>query len=337
MKSVVCTKYGPPEVLQIKEVEKPVPKNNEVLIRVHAASVNYGDLIARNFKDVTPSKFNMPMLLWIISKLVFGLRKPRIKVLGSEFSGEIESIGVNVKKFKQGDKVFGYLGANMGAYAEYICLPETGCLAIKPENMTYNEAAAVSYGAIMALPLLKKVNLKPGQKILINGASGSIGSAAVQIAKHFGAEVTGICGTPRLEFVKTLGADKVIDYTKEDFTQNGEKYDVIFDILGKSSFSQNKNSLNENGIYLLASFKTKQLFQMLLTSISGGRKVICSIAPGSLNDLILVKELIEEGKIKTIIDKRFPLEQTAEAHRYVEEGNKKGSVVITAKLLTDEI
>ena len=189
----------------------------------------------------------------------------------------------------------------------------------------------------MALPLLKKVNLKPGQKILINGASGSIGSAAVQIAKHFGAEVTGICGTPRLEFVKTLGADKVIDYTKEDFTQNGEKYDVIFDILGKSSFSQNKNSLNENGIYLLASFKTKQLFQMLLTSISGGRKVICSIAPGSLNDLILVKELIEEGKIKTIIDKQFPLEQTAEAHRYVEEGNKKGSVVITAKLLTDEI
>jgi len=333
MKSVVCTKYGPPEVLQIKEVEKPVPKNNEVLIRVHAASVNYGDLIARNFKDVTPSKFNMPMLLWIISKLVFGLRKPRIKVLGSEFSGEIESIGVNVKKFKQGDKVFGYLGANMGAYAEYICLPETGCLAIKPENMTYNEAAAVSYGAIMALPLLKKVNLKPGQKILINGASGSIGSAAVQIAKHFGAEVTGICGTPRLEFVKTLGADKVIDYTKEDFTQNGEKYDVIFDILGKSSFSQNKNSLNENGIYLLASFKTKQLFQMLLTSISGGRKVICSIAPGSLNDLILVKELIEEGKIKTIIDKRFPLEQTAEAHRYVEEGNKKGSVVINSEAL----
>jgi len=337
MKSVVCTKYGPPEVLQIKEVEKPVPKNNEVLIRVHAASVNYGDLIARNFKDVTPSKFNMPMLLWIISKLVFGLRKPRIKVLGSEFSGEIESVGVNVKKFKQGDKVFGYLGAGMGAYAEYICLPETGCLAIKPENISYEEAAAVSYGAIMALPLLKKVNLKPGQKILINGASGSIGSAAVQIAKHFGAEVTGICGTPRLEFVKTLGADKVIDYTKEDFTQNGEKYDVIFDILGKSSFSQNKNSLNENGIYLLASFKTKQLFQMLLTSISGGRKVICSIAPGSLNDLILVKELIEEGKIKTIIDKRFPLEQTAEAHRYVEEGNKKGSVVITAKLLTDEI
>lgn len=333
MKSVVCTKYGPPEVLQIKEVEKPAPKDNEVLIRVHAASVNYGDLIARNFKDVTPSKFNMPMLLWIISKLVFGLRKPRIKVLGSEFSGEIESIGVNVKKFKQGDKVFGYLGANMGAYAEYICLPETGCLAIKPENMTYNEAAAVSYGAIMALPLLKKVNLKPGQKILINGASGSIGSAAVQIARHFGAEVTGVCGTPRLEFVKALGADKVIDYTKDDFTQNGEKYDVIFDILGKSSFSQNKNSLNENGIYLLASFKTKQLFQMLMTSISGGRKVICSIAPGSLNDLILVKELIEEGKIKTIIDKQFPLEQTAEAHRYVEEGNKKGSVVINSEAL----
>ena len=329
MKTVICTKYGPPEVLQIKEVEKPTPKGNEVLIRVHAASVNYGDLIARNFKDVTPSKFNMPMLLWFISKLVFGIRKPRIKVLGSEFSGEIESVGANVKKFRQGDKVFGYLGANMGAYAEYLCLSENGCLAIKPENITFVEAAVVSYGAIMALPLLRKVNIKPGQKILINGASGSIGSAAVQIAKHFGAEVTGVCGTPRLEFVKTLGADKVIDYTKEDFTQNDEKYDVIFDILGKSSFSQNKNSLKENGIYLLASFKTKQLFQMLMTSISGGKKVICAIAPGSLEDFIAVKKLIEKGKIKAVIDKSFPLEQTAQAHKYVEEGSKKGNVVIT--------
>jgi NADPH:quinone reductase-like Zn-dependent oxidoreductase len=328
MKTVICTKYGPPEVLQIKEVEKPAPKDNEVLVKVHAASVNYGDLIARNFKDVTPSKFNMPMLLWIISKLVFGIRKPRIKLLGSEFSGEIESIGVTVKKFKTGDRVFGYLGAGMGAYSEYLCLSEKGCLAIKPENINHEEAAVISYGAIMALPLLRKVNIKPGQKILINGASGSIGSAAVQIAKHFGAEVTGVCGAPRLEFVKTLGADKVIDYTKDDFTQNGEKYDVIFDILGKSSFSQNKNSLNENGIYLLASFKTKQLFQMLLTSISGGRKVICAIAPGNLEDLVAVKKLIEEGKIKTVIDKSFPLEQTAQAHRYAEEGNKKGSVVI---------
>lgn len=329
MKAVICTKYGPPEVLQIKEVEKPVPKDNEVLIKVHAASVNYGDLIARNFKDVTPSKFNMPMPLWVISKLVFGLREPRITVLGSEFSGEIESAGANVKKFKKGDKVFGYLGAGMGAYSEYICLSEKGCLAIKPENISHEEAAVISYGAVMALPLLGKVNLKPGQKVLINGASGGIGSAAVQIAKHSGAEVTGVCGTQRLEFVKALGADKVIDYTKEDFTKNGEKYDVIFDILGKSSFSQNRNSLTDNGIYLLASFKTKQLFQMLMTSISGGKKVICAIAPGSTEDLAAAKKLIEEGKIKTVIDKSFSLEQTAQAHRYAEDGGRKGTVVIT--------
>jgi NADPH:quinone reductase-like Zn-dependent oxidoreductase len=221
----------------------------------------------------------------------------------------------------------------MGAYAEYLCLPENGTVAIKPTNMTYEEAATIPMGAIMALFLLReKGNIQPGKKVLVNGASGSIGSAAVQIAKHhFGAEVTGVCGTPRLEFVKSLGADKVIDYAKADFTQGGETYDLIFDILGKSSFARCKNSLKKNGIYLLASFKLRELVQMLWTSIVGGRRVLCALAPGSKDDLIAVKELIEAGKIKAKIDKRYPLVRLAEAHRYVEAGHKKGNIVITVK------
>jgi len=329
MKAIVYTKFGPPDVLQLQEVEKPAPKDNEVLIRVHATSVNFGDTMARNFKAISPREFNMPFLFWLLAKISFGLKQPKITILGSEFAGEVEAAGKDVKQFKKGDQVFGYPGQSFGAYAEYLCLPENGVLAIKPVNMTYEEAAVVPYGAIMALNLLRKVNVHSGQKVLINGASGGIGSAAVQIAKYFGAEVTGVCGTPRLEFVKSLGADKVIDYTKEDFTQNGETYDLIFDILGKSSFSRCKSSLKPKGILLFASFKMKQLFQMLRTSKSGGKKVICAIAPGSLEDLLSVKELIEAGKIKVIIDKRYPLEQAAEAHRYIEQGHKKGNVVIT--------
>jgi len=329
MKAVVCTKYGPPEVLEIQDIEKPVPKDNEVLIKVYATSVNYGDLLARNFKDISPGKFNMPLLFWFFAKMYFGFRKPKITILGSEFAGEIEAAGKDVNLFKKGDRVFGYLGQSMGAYAEYICMPENGCVSIKPANMTWEKAAVVPYGAIMALNLLGKMNIQSGQKVLVNGASGGIGSAAVQIAKYFGAEVTGVCSTPRLEFVRTLGADKIIDYTKEDFTQSGETYDLIFDILGKSSFSHSKSSLKQNGRFLLASFKMKQLFQMMWTSITGGKKVICAIAPGSREDLISVKELIEAGKIKAIIDRCYPLEQTAEAHRYVDEGQKRGNVVIT--------
>jgi NADPH:quinone reductase-like Zn-dependent oxidoreductase len=329
MKAIVNTEYGSPDVLHLKEVEKPTPKDNEILIRVHATSVNYGDLVARNFREISPRKFNMPLLFWLLAKISFGLRKPKITILGSELAGEIEAVGKDVKRFKRGDRVFGYPGQTFGAYAEYLCMPENGCVAIKPANMSYEEAAVVSYGAIMALNLLRKVNIQSGQKVLINGASGGIGSAAVQLAKYFGAEVTGVCSTPRLEFVKSLGADKVIDYTKEDFTQSGETYDLIFDILGKSSFSRCQSSLRPNGILLFASFKMKQLFQMLWTSRAGGQKVICAIAPGSLEDLISVKELIEAGKIKAVIDRRYPLEQAAEAHRYVEMGHKKGNVVIT--------
>ena len=328
MKAIICTKYGPPDVLQLREVEKPAPKDNEILVRVAATSVNYGDLLARNFKEVSPREFNMPWLFWLITKMFFGLSKPKITILGSEFAGEIEAVGREVKSFKPGDPVFGYLGQSMGAYAEYLCMPETGVLAIKPANMSFEEAAVAPYGAIMALYLLKQANLQPGQKVLINGASGGIGSAAVQLAKYFGAEVTGVCGAPRAAFVKSLGADKVIDYSKEDFTQSGETYDLIFDILGKSSFSRCKSSLKQNGRYLLASFKMKQLFQMLWTSVTGGKRVICTIAPGSTEDLSSVKELIEAGKIKSVIDRCYPLEQTAEAHRYVETGQKRGNVVI---------
>jgi len=330
MKAIVYTEYGPPEVLQLKEVEKPTPKDNEVLIRIYATSVTYGDIMTRNMRKISPRKFTMPMPLWLPIRIMFGFRKPRKKILGAELSGEIESVGKDVKLFRKGDQVFGYRGMNMGAYAEYLCMPEDGVVAIKPANMTYEEAAVVPYGALMALNLLRKVNIQSGQKVLINGASGGIGSAAVQLAKsHFGAEVTGVCSTPRLELVKSLGADKVIDYTKEDFTKSGETYDVIFDILGKSSFSRCKSSLKKNGRYLLASFKMRQLFQMLWTKIKGSKKVICALASEKTEDLIFIKELIEAGKIKAAIDKRYPLEQIAEAHSYVEKGLKKGNVVIT--------
>jgi NADPH:quinone reductase-like Zn-dependent oxidoreductase len=332
MKAIVYTEYGPPEVLQLKEVEKPTPKNNEILIRIYATSVTYGDITARNMKKMSLRKFTMPTPLWLPTRIMFGFRKPRIKTLGAELAGEIESVGKDVKLFRKGDQVFGYRGASMGANAEYLCMPEDGCVAIKPTNMTYEEAAVVPYGAMMAWNLLRKVNIQPGQKVLVNGASGGIGSAAVQLAKsHFGAEVTGVCSTLRLELVKSLGADKVIDYTKEDFTKSGETYDLIFDILGKSSFSRCKSSLKQNGRYLLASFKTRQLFQMLWTKIIGSKKVICALASDGRQDLISIKELIEAGKIKAVIDKRYPLEQIAEAHSYVEKGLKRGNVVITVE------
>ncbi|MGD2049431.1 MAG: NAD(P)-dependent alcohol dehydrogenase [Chloroflexota bacterium] len=332
MKAIVYTEYGPPDVLQLKEVEKPTPKENELLIRIYATSVNYGDITARNFKNITPREFNMPFPLWLIGRMVSGFSKPRNTIPGSEFAGEIEAVGEIVKKFREGDQVFGYLGQSMGAYAEYICLPEDGVLAIKPANMTFEEAAVVPMGAIMALYLLReKGNIQSGQKVLVNGASGSIGSAAVQIAKDYGAEVTGVCSTPRMEFVRSLGADKVIDYTEEDFTQSGETYDLIFDILGKSSFSHCKKSLSQNGRYLLASFKMRDLVDMLRTSMVGSKKVICALAPGSTEDLISVKELIEAGKIKAEVDRSFPLEEAVEAHRYVEEGHKKGHIAITVE------
>jgi NADPH:quinone reductase-like Zn-dependent oxidoreductase len=329
MKAMVYTEYGPPEVLQLQDVEKPIPKDNEILIRVLATPVNYGDITTRNFSHISPAEFNMPLPLWLPARIYFGFTKPKITILGSELAGQIEVVGKEVKSFKPGDQVFGYRGQKMGANAEYLCMPADSTVAIKPANMTFEEACVIPYGGIMALSLLRKVNVQRGQKVLINGASGGIGSLAVQLARYFGAEVTGVCSTPRLESVKSLGADQVIDYTQEDFTQNGETYDLIFDILGRSSFSRCKNSLKPNGRYLLASFKMKQLFQMLWTSMIGRQKVICALATEKSEDLVFLKELVEAGKIKSVIDRCYPLEQAAEAHRYYESGQKRGNVVIT--------
>lgn len=328
MKAIVFKEYGPPDVLHLEEIAKPTPKDNEIRIRIHATPVHTGDLWARNFKAMTPARFSMPFLLWLPARMYFGFSKPKINILGGEFAGEVEAVGKDVTLFKKGDQVFGYRGQSLGANAEYLCVAENGLVAIKPANMSYEEAACVPYGALTALSLLGKVNIQPGQKVLINGASGGIGSAAVQLAKHYGAEVTGVCATPRLEYVKSLGADKVIDYTKEDFWKNGQTYDLIFDIMRKSSFSDCKNSLSQNGRYLLASFKMKQLFEMLLTS-KADKRVICVLSGESPKDLVFIKELAEAGKFKSIIDKTYPMEQAAEAHRYVEAGHKQGNVVIT--------
>jgi NADPH:quinone reductase-like Zn-dependent oxidoreductase len=329
MKAVVYTQYGSPDVLHIREIEKPTPKDNEVLVKIHATSVGYGDLIARRFNSVTAREFNMPSFFWLPAKIVFGLRKPVNPILGSEFAGVIEATGKDVKRFKKGDAVFGYRGMAMGANAEYLCVPEATIIAPKPTNMSYEEAATVPGGALTALTLLRKINIQPGQKVLVNGASGGIGSYAVQFAKYFGADVTGVCSTPRVEFVKALGAARVIDYTREDFTRNGEKYDVIFDVLGRVSFSRCKSSLKPDGKLFYVSFKIPQLLQMLWTSRFSSKKVICALSNESLDDLLFIKELAEAGHIKTVIDRCYPLEQTAEAHRYMETGHNQAKVVIT--------
>jgi len=321
MKAIVCTEYGPPDVLQFKEVAKPVPEDNEVLIKIHATTVTAVDCTFRQGKP-------------FIGRFFSGLTKPKEPIQGTELAGEIEAVGKDVKRFKVGDQVFG-TSMGYGVYAEYICMPEEGTtLAIKPANMTYEQAACCD-GGLTALPFLRdSANIQSGQKILINGASGSTGTAAVQLAKYYGAEVTGVCSTNNLELVKSLGADKVIDYTKEDFTESGETYDVIFDTVGKSSFSRCKRSLNQDGIFLEATLSLAIILQMLWTSVVGSKKAVIAFtglrsADERTKDLVILKELIEEGKLKAVIDRRYPLEQMAEAQRYVEEGHKKGNVVIT--------
>jgi NADPH:quinone reductase-like Zn-dependent oxidoreductase len=290
--------------------------------------VAYGDLLARDFAHFTSREFNMPLPLLLPSRMHFGFRKPKVPILGSEFAGVVKAVGRSVTRFQPGDAVMGYRGQHMGAYAEYLCMPETGSLAIKPANMSYAEAATVPYGALMATSLLRHGHIQPGRQVLINGASGGIGSAAVQLAKHYGAEVTGVCGGPRLAYVRSLGADHVIDYAAEDFTRNGQRYDLIFDVLGKSSFDRCKNSLTPDGIFLLASFKSGALLQMLRTRVAGGQKVVCALASEQPEDLAAVGKLAEAGAYKTVVDRSFPLEQAAEAHRYVEAGSRTGPVVL---------
>jgi len=324
MKAIAYEKYGPPDVLQLREVEKPVPKDNEVLIKIHATTVTAADchfrrgdpLISRFF---TAEGFN-----------IIGLIKPLNPIPGYELAGEIEAVGKDVKRFKEGDQVFGEAGS--GASAEYTCMPEDGVLAIIPANMTYEEAVAVSGGMTTALPYLRDTgNIQSRHKVLIYGASGSIGTCAVQLAKYFGSEVTGVCSTTNLELVKSLGADKVIDYTKEDFTKNGETYDIIFDTVQKTSFSRCKGSLKQRGVYL----KTFPSLTNLTSKIGSKRSKFAAVGlrPSSekTKDLIFLRELVEAGKMKPVIDRSYPLEQIAEAHRYVEKGHKKGNVVITVE------
>ncbi len=320
MKAIVYEKYGPPDVLQLKEVAKPIPKEDEVLIRIYATTATLYDCWARS--STAPPGF------WLFSRIGSGFRTPKQPILGTELAGEIEAVGADVTRIKVGDQVFGF-SANLGAYAEYMCLHE-GAVGIKPDNMTYEEAAAVPQGALTALYFLRKGNVQSGGKVLIFGASGGVGGYAVQLAKHqFGAEVTGVCSTSKIEYVKSLGADQVIDYTKEDFTKNGQTYDVIFDTVGKSSVLRSKRSLKKEGFYLFTTFGLPKLFSFLWLSLTSSHKVIMGLVEESSEELTFLKELIEEGKIKSVIDRRYPLEQAAEAHRYVETGQKKGQVVIT--------
>jgi NADPH:quinone reductase-like Zn-dependent oxidoreductase len=319
LKAIVCTKYGPPEVLQLRDVKKPAPKDNEVLIRIHSTTVTSGDVWIR-------SSTYAPWF-WLPARIMFGLIRPRKPIPGNELAGEIEAVGKDVTRFRKGDQVFGiiYEVSFGGANAEYICLHEERA-AIKPANMTFEEAATLPIGGLTALHLLRRGDIQSGQKVLIFGASGSVGTFAVQLASYFKAEVTGVCSTTNVEMVTSLGAEKVIDYTKEDFTKSGHTYDIIFDAVRKTSFLRCKSSLNPGGVYITVDWP---LLHALWTSIVGGKKVIFGVARQNFEDLTFLKELVETGKLKSVIDRCYPLEQTADAHKYVEKGHKKGNVVLT--------
>ncbi len=324
MKAAVYTKYGPPEVLQIKEVEKPVPKDNEVLIKTHATTVTSGDVRMRKADP-------------FIARFVAGFIRPKNNILGVDLAGVVEGVGKNVKQFNKGDSVFGSTYPTSGCYAEYVCVPEEGVLGAKPTNLTFEQAAAIFFGGHTALHFLREANIQPGQKVLIYGASGSLGTYAVQLAKNFGAEVTGVSSTANLELVKSLGADHAIDYTKEDFTNGDKKYDIIFDTVGKSPFFGSVKSLKEKGRYARSvHMAPAPILKGMWVGLTTSKKVIGGVAHEKVEDLIYLKELCEAGKLKPVIDRTYPLEQIVEAHRYVEKGHKKGNVVIAIKHSSEE-
>ncbi len=315
MKAAVYTQYGPPEVLQVKQVEKPTPGKNEVLVRIKATAVNSGDWRLRK-ADPFAVRF------------IFGLFKPKKNILGSVFSGEIERIGEDVKHFKVGDFVFGHTDMSFGAYAEYKCLSEDASIALKPSNMTHLEAAVIPFGGVTAWHFIKKAAIKPGQKVLVVGASGAVGSAAVQLAKSLGAHVTGVSSTANMALVKSIGADAVIDYTKEDFTQNGETYDVIFDTVKSISVARSLKSLTKNGIMILSAAGMAEMLQGAWISRTSSKKVITGVISHNASDITFLKGLMESGQLKPVIDRTYSLDQMAEAHAYAEKGRKKGNVAI---------
>jgi len=322
MKAIVHTKYGPPDELQLKEVEKPVPGDNEVLVKIHATTVTTTDCNARNFTFV-------PKSFMFFARLMFGFKKPRIQILGIDLAGEIETVGKNVKLFKAGDQVFGSPGTKFGGHAEYCCVAENGALAIKPANLSWEESASLSLAGNTALYFIRDLaKIQPGQTILIHGASGAIGTYAVQLAKYFGAVVTGVCSASNAEMVKSLGADKVIDYTTEDFTKSLMRYDFVFSVVGKTTFSQCMGILKPKGIYLENMMETTDFLKVLRTSIAGGKKIKGGVSTETAQKLNFLKELIVSGKLVPVIDRVYPLERTAEAFQYVEQGHKKGNVII---------
>ena len=324
MKVVLHTRYGPADLLELKEVEKPTPKEDEVLIAIKATTVSTGDCNIRNFTFVTKSM--LPM-----ARLMFGVRKPwKARVLGTELAGEVERVGAGVRRFKTGDRVVASTGMAGGGHAEYVCLPETGALAIKSNALSWEEAVAIPFGANTALYFLRDLGcVQAGQEVLIIGASGSIGSAGVQLAKHFGATVTAVCSAANVEMVKSLGAQNVIDYTKEDFTRNTKEYDLIFDIVGATSFDRCQKLLKPKGVFLQNIMSWAAMARMIWTSVTGGKKLKGGVAMEDRRRMLFIADLVKAGKLRPVIDRSYPLERIAEAFRYVEQGHKKGNVVIT--------
>lgn len=320
MKAVVYERYGPPDVLQFQEVPKPVPRDNEVLIQIRATTVTSGDWRARSLE--------VPFGFGLISRLVFGLLKPRKPILGTELSGQVESVGKGVTQFAPGDPVFAFSGVGMGCHAEYKCMPETEAVALKPANLTFEEAAALSFGGTTALEFFRRAKLRRGEKVLVNGASGCVGSAAVQLAKHFGATVTGVCSGANLELVKSLGADHLVDYTREDFTRNGERYEVIVDTAGTAPYSRSRHALAENGRLLLILGRLPDLLSIPWIAMTSSHKVLGGPATGTGDDLRVLASLAEEGRFRPVIGRTFSFDEIVEAHHYVETGHKQGSAVV---------